>query len=490
MFPHLFKTKRAQLALRFFTYGIMTLATVVLTALAIFYAMGYRLNQDSLVFEQGGLVQFRSTPEGAAVAVDGIIQNFKTPGRVNVPSGVHTITMKLDGYREWRRTVTVAPGQLLWLNYTRLFPDSITTVPLKTFTSLSSTLASPDRRWMLFQEKADAPTLTIADFANEKDPSYNTITLPDGKLAKAADGKYGSFGLTEWDLGSRYFIVHQQTPAGGHEWLRVDRTKPEDTVNISQLFKLNIADAHFAGNNPNIMYVLTDGTLRRLDIGSSSASAALVNDVQQFNVYGDDTVSFVAKRRSNPNDAASLQQAVGIYKAGKETVVQTYALDAPIKIAYGQYDSHAFLAIHKGNGVVQVLRDPTGSDSSEFATFALDNKQAEWLKMSNNGRMIVAGAGNSIVTFDIELNRPYESQLAFIGQNNVRPMQWLDDYYLWSDSGDKLNLVEFDGQNDREITTVAPGFGVSLSQNNKVLFSIGKNAQTGAYFLQSSQIVK
>jgi hypothetical protein len=489
MFPDLFKTKRAQLALRFFTYGIMTLATIVLTALAIFYAMGYRLNQDSLVFEQGGLVQFRSTPEGATVTIDGAAQNFKTPGRANVPSGVHTIAMKIDGYREWRRTVTVAPGQLLWLNYARFFPDSITTTPLKTFTSLSSTLASPDRRWMLFQEKADTPAITIADFANEKDPIYSTLALPDTKVGKGPDGKYGSFGLTEWDLSSRYFIVHQQT-ATGHEWLRVDRTKPEETVNISQLFKLNIADAHFAGNNPNIMYVLTDGTLRRLDIGSSSASAALVNDVQQFSVYGDDTVSFIAKRRANPNDAASVQQAVGLYKSGKESIVQTHALDVPVRIAYGQYDSHAFLAIHKGNGVVQVLRDPGSGDSSEFATFALDNKNAEWLRMSNNGRMVVAGAGSSVVTFDIELNRPYESQLAFLGQNNVRPMQWLDDYYMWSDNGDKLNLVEFDGQNDREITTVAPGFGVTLSQNNKVLFSIGKNSTTGAYFLQSSQIIK
>lgn len=486
MFPNSLRSKRAKLALRFFTYGVMTLATIVLTTLAIFWAMGYRFNQSS--FEQGGLVQFRSSPEGAAVYIDGAKQNFTTPGRANIPSGVHTIVMQLEGYRDWRRTVTVAPGQLLWLNYTRFIPDSITTVPLKTFPALASVLPSPDRRWVLFQEKPDAPSLTLADIANEKDPVYTTLTLPADKLKKGSDGSYGALGVTEWDLGSRYFIVHQQN-GGTHEWLRVDRTKPQDTVNISQLFKLNIADAHFAGNNPNILYVLTDGTLRRLDIGANSASAALVNDVHMFTVYGDDTVSFIAKRRSNPGDAASVQQTVGIYKGGKETIVRSYAVDAPVKIAYSQYDSHGYLAIHRGDGTVQVLRDPTESSTSEFATFAL-GKPAEWLKMSNNGRMVTAGAGNSVVTFDLELNRPYESQLAFLGEANVRPMQWLDDYCLWSDNGNKLALVEFDGQNDREITTVAPGFAVTLSQNNRVLFSIGKNAVTGAYFLQSSQIVK
>ncbi|HKX73123.1 MAG TPA: PEGA domain-containing protein [Candidatus Saccharimonadales bacterium] len=487
MFPNTFRSKRAKLALRFFTYGVMTLATVVLTTLAIFWAMGYRFNNATL--EQGGLVQFRSTPEGATVVVDGVVQNFKTPGRANLPSGVHTIVMQLDGNREWRRTVTVAPGQLLWLNYTRFIPNSVTTAPMKTFAGLSGSLASPDRRWMLFHEKADSPIVTIADFNNEKDPIYNTLTLPDGKVSKTADGKYGLLGMTEWDLGSRYFLMHQQNGAT-HEWLRVDRTKAEDTVNLSQLFKMNITDAHFAGNNPNILYVLTDGTLRRLDIGSNSVSAALVNDVQSFIVYGDGAVSYIAKRRSNPNDAATTQQAVGVYKDGKETVVRTYAPEAPVKIAYGKYDTHSFLAIHKGDGIVQILRDPSeNSQETEFAEFALD-KNADWLKMSNNGRMVTAGAGSSVVTFDLELNRPYESNLPFLSGSNARPMQWLDDYYLWSDNGGKLRLVEFDGQNDREITTVAPGFGITLSQSGKTLFSIGKNEITGSYFLQGSQIVK
>ena len=146
MFPISLRSKRAQLALRFFTYGVMTLATVVLTTLAIFYAMGYRFNQSSLVFEQGGLVQFRSFPEGGTVVVDGTVQNFKTPGRANLSAGPHTIIMQQQGYRDWQRAITLAPGELLWLNYARLFPNSITTTPVKTFPAITATLPSPDHR--------------------------------------------------------------------------------------------------------------------------------------------------------------------------------------------------------------------------------------------------------------------------------------------------------------------------------------------------------
>jgi hypothetical protein len=342
---------------------------------------------------------------------------------------------------------------------------------------------------MRFPEKPDTTAFTLADLNNEKDPAYSTVTIPDSKVTKV-DGKYGALGLVEWDLSSRYFLIHQQN-GSAQDWLRVDRTKPEETVNISQTFKLNVNEAHFAGNNPNIIYAKTDGVLRRLDIGGNSASAALVNGLEDFGVYGDDTVSYTAKRLATANDAASMQQIVGVYKGGKETVVQSFPADTKLKIAFGEYDNHTFLAINKGNGNVQILRDPlTGAkDNAEFGAFGL-SKSIEWLKISNNGRMIIAGAGNNVVAFDIELGRPYESNLVFLGDSNVRPMQWLDDFYLWSDMGDKLRIVEFDGQNDREITTVAPGFNLTLSQSGKTLFSIGKNSVTNSYFLQASQLVK
>ncbi len=489
MFPISLRSKRAQLALRFFSYGVMTLATVLLTALAIFYAMGYRFDQSTLVFEQGGLVQFRSTPEGATVAVDGKVQDFQTPGRANLTAGVHTIVMQLNGYREWQRTVSLAPGQLLWLNYTRFVPNSVSTLPLKTFQTLASVSTSPDKRFMLFQPKADQPDFTLADISNEKKPTYTSFTIPDSKLTKT-NGSYGTLKMIEWDLGSRYIIMHQQN-GSDNQWLRVDTSKPDNTVNITNLFGLSIGDLHFAGNNANVMYATTGGVLRRLDIGASDASAALVPDVTQFTVYGDGTVAFIAKRQSDPNNADSVQQIVGLYANNKEVDAQTYPVDSALAIAYGQYDNHIYLAVHKGNGNVQILRDPaiSSKETAEFASFNLA-KPAQWLKMSNDGRMITAGYDDVITTYDLEIGKAYQSTLPFLGTSNVSPMSWLDDYYLWSDNGSRLHMVEFDGQNDREITTVAPGFDVTLSQNGNTLFSIGKNNDNGQYFLQASQLVK
>src|SRR5215213_3733994 len=98
MFKIDLSTKRAQLALRFFTYGVMTLATVIITAVCVLIAMGYRFDRQNFTFEQGGLVQFKSTPEGATVRVSGQRQTVKTPNKANLAAGKYTIQMDLKGY--------------------------------------------------------------------------------------------------------------------------------------------------------------------------------------------------------------------------------------------------------------------------------------------------------------------------------------------------------------------------------------------------------
>jgi hypothetical protein len=479
------RSKRAQLALRFFTYGVMTLATVFLTTLAIFYAMGFRFNQSTKQFDQGGLVQFRSMPDGANIYIDGKQQSFKTPARANLPAGDHEVSMHLNGYRDWKRSVSLAPGQLLWLNYTRLIPESITTTPLRAFPSVANMLPSPDHRWMLIQEAADVPAFTLVDASDEKNPTYTDFTLPEAMLHKV-NNKYGQFTMVEWDLSSRYVLIHHQNGTQ-NEWLRVERSNPQAAVNISQLFGLDISEAHFAGSNPNLIFAKTSDILRRLDIGANNASAALVSGIIQFTVFGDNTVSFTANRQGAPNES---QAVVGLYKQDKETLVQTFPAGTPLMIAYTEYDNHGYLAIYKNDGVVQLLRDPgvSNKDTAQFATVAV-SQMLKWLMFSNNGRMLVGGNDTMMTTYDIELGKIFPDTLGFMDGTPLGKPSWFDDYSLWTGAGGRLRVFEFDGQNDREITTASPGQNVNLSQSGKTLFSVGKNAITNTFFLQSSKLV-
>ena len=477
-------SKRARLALRFFTYGVMTLATILLTILAVFYAMGYRFNQNDLSFEQGGLLQFRSVPQNAQVVINDKLQNFTTPGRINFSAGNHTVKMQLEGYHTWQKNISLAPGELLWLNYARLIPQNITTTKMADFDQITGAMASPDRKWMLVHTKADQPIFKLVDFSDVKKPVVTDLTIPDSQLTKKDDA-YGQFVIKEWDLNSRYILV-EHTNKDTRELLRIDRQKAVDAKNVSRLFSLNILEAHFAGGNANLLFANTDGVLRSLDVGASTASAALVNGVEQFMVYGDGAIAFVATQ--DGSSAGVKQRVAGVYTQGKETVARTFAADAKVQVAYSEYVRHAYLAVHTGDGTIKVLRDPTATtkDNAEVAEFKVANS-AQWLKFSSSGRMIIAGNGNDVANYDLELDKLTAWQVS--GPALTRPLQWLDDYYLWTDAGANLRVFEFDGNNDHQITSVAEGLIPALSQDGAYLYSF-KKTDTGTYELRGSQLVK
>lgn len=483
MFDIDFSSKRAKIALRFFTYGVMTVATLVISTILVFFALGYRLDRN-FNFTQGGLVQFRSFPENAEVSVNGKKESFKTPGKLNLPAGRHSASMSMQGYHTWSKNFSVDPGQLVWLNYARFIPTNIVTSPVREFPSLAASLASPDRHWVMLQNQADAPEFTLVDLGNEKEPKFTPIQLTEAQVTKK-DGKFGTFEIVEWDLKSQYVLLKHQN-GDTREYLRVDRSKPAEAVNITRVFGLNILEAHFSGNNANLVFANTNGILRRLDLSNTSASGALVHDVKQFVVYGEDRIAFTAIQSPGTPEA---QQIVGVQRADKLTTVRTLPVDKQVVFGYSEYDDHDYLAVGTTDSPkVEVIRDPRAGGAKDantvFAQFDL-GQPVKWLSFSSNGRMLVAQHDNTFATYDLEEAKSY--QFAFNYGQITTQLKWLDDFYLWSDVGGILRTVEFDGQNSHEITALQPGFGITLSSNGKRLFSV-KKSDTGQFSLQTSKM--
>jgi eukaryotic-like serine/threonine-protein kinase len=54
--------------------------------------------------------QVESNPKGADILVDGNPTGKSTPSRIELPTGLHTVTLKLDGFQPVKRTVQVSEG--------------------------------------------------------------------------------------------------------------------------------------------------------------------------------------------------------------------------------------------------------------------------------------------------------------------------------------------------------------------------------------------
>jgi serine/threonine protein kinase len=66
--------------------------------------------------------QVDSTPKGAEIFVDGTSTGQITPARVQMPAGLHTVMVKLDGYQLMRRTVQASEGGTVSLQDLSLRP--------------------------------------------------------------------------------------------------------------------------------------------------------------------------------------------------------------------------------------------------------------------------------------------------------------------------------------------------------------------------------
>jgi eukaryotic-like serine/threonine-protein kinase len=67
-----------------------------------------RLNEKSAAHV--AWAQINTNPKGAEIIVDGTSTGQFTPARIQVPAGVHTVTLRLGGFQQSKRTVQVSEG--------------------------------------------------------------------------------------------------------------------------------------------------------------------------------------------------------------------------------------------------------------------------------------------------------------------------------------------------------------------------------------------
>jgi len=66
--------------------------------------------------------QIETTPKGAEILVDGNSTGQTTPSRVQVPAGLHTVTLRLAGYQPVRRTIQATEGGTVSITNVTLQP--------------------------------------------------------------------------------------------------------------------------------------------------------------------------------------------------------------------------------------------------------------------------------------------------------------------------------------------------------------------------------
>jgi hypothetical protein len=464
----------------------MTTSVLVIVSGLVLVVMGYRLDTDNGRLEQGALVQAETIPAGAMVKIDGKIVNTKTPDKSTVLAGIHVFEMQKDGYETWQKTLDIKAGTLTWLDYARLVPKDIKPEAVASYPSVYGSLVAPNGKTMIIQQAASTPTFEVVDLRTD-DIKNKSITIPANAYSDvSAAGIAHVFTIVRWDSGGRYVLL-KHNYEGKTEWLVLDTRDVTKTKNITSLFNADISSIAFSGASGNIFYALSGGDIRKLDLSSGIISQPLLTGVINFELFGTSTITYVGTDLLD-----SSKRIVGLYSDGDESphVLRSTMSDptVPLNIATSHYFNQDYIAISEGDkiDIVSGSYPPSGSeDSSSLSNFASLSLSAnvDAVSFSPKGDYLLARSGADFKSYDIE----HQRETGYTLPHADITIKWLDDDHTWSDYDGKLIMREFDGANQSVISPLTAGQSVSLTDNDRYIYSI-TTADSG-YQLQRVRMV-
>src|ERR1035441_2686736 len=115
-------------------FYVFILLFVVIGAVVVLYAEGWRINLSTLEAEKAGGIYVRSYPNNAQITLSGKpVQNqsaFLSPG--TFISGLfpktYTLTLSASGYDAWTESTPVVPSLVTEMKYAVLVPKTATNV--------------------------------------------------------------------------------------------------------------------------------------------------------------------------------------------------------------------------------------------------------------------------------------------------------------------------------------------------------------------------
>jgi hypothetical protein len=461
--------RRTELTL---VYSIMTLSVVLLVAVLVLVMQGYRFNKFDGKVEQGGLLQYNSQPTGGTVFLNDVKLGNQTPNKITVSAGSHAVKMTKTGYVAWKKNVTVEPGGILWLNYTRFIPEKREVKPVIEFANLSDAVISPDRKLALVKDVPSTLEATLVTLDTDS-PEQTKIAFDPALIATADDPASRRFSFDSWDLNNRYVLTKYTYDVDKVQWLVVDVRDRKVANNLTSELGVNVKDVQFVLGNNRALYVLNnDNELRRVELGSKTLSGPLLSNVTEFNQFDRNTVVY-----TTGIDDTTKKRSVGYLTNGasKSRVLQSFADNgtAPLMASIGRYFNENYVAIAYGETVSLAMGDLPASDSNagsalkQVATISLPGGVTHLDFSPGENRHLYAQNATSLVNYDIELA---SSSSTMFKDAQPKEVAWLDRYHFANTAGARVMLYEFDGQNPIEMATNTVDLPVSFSANDRYFY--------------------
>lgn len=471
------ENRRREMAINIVKNILATIFVLSIVALAIFFVQGWTITSSGEP-QKTGLVQFITNPNGATIKIDGKEISEKSNTKKQLQAGPYDFEFSREGYHNWTRSARVNSGEILWLNYAKLIPLEIKTESFFSFKEVKQIEFSGDKK----------RAIIIAKDTNDIWHLYSTDTTEEELKLKEIELSKAFFEIEETTPADIFEVQKQEILAGakiqdvshrGDKILLswggekeigvVDTTNSKNSQNLTKLSP-NATPAN--GDLTKFYSLATNGNLSEVT-PSSKTSKLIATDVEHFRTYSDSIVLVSQKNSASSSDVAIIE---GTTK--KITVAQN--LKNPV-LAISRYYNENYVYIAQGQ-TVEIFKGSSWFGDNypqSFKTIELDFTPDK-ITPNNEGRILIfSNQAGKNASYDAETGELFE-----LGDGKKK---WLNNFILTSNNGTQAVVEDFDGSNHRQITEAEKTHQAMFSDNEKSIFSIGKNSK-GEFVLQRSKL--
>jgi hypothetical protein len=475
----------------FVGYIFIAIAVVMTTIILVDQAYGFGLGKNGTVI-QSGLAFFSSQPNPAKIYINGRLNPASTDTRLYLPEGIYKVSLDRSGYYDWQRTIELDGGSVEHFDYPFLFPKTLTTNKLQSYSSVPTLLTqSPDQRWLLVGKPGTFGDFNLYDLKNPtKQPTE--IDLPATLLSKSTSAE--SWQLAGWADDNQHVLLEHDYD-GKAEFILVDRVNPAQSVNLStQLFSTpststtsptdTAADTKISFINKKYnQYYLYNSASQSLESATltSPTKTVILNHVLAYQSYGNDTFLYVSDE-----DAPAGKVLLKMQSGGVTSVLHILPISPTYVIDFTEYNGTMYVAAGaSSSNKVYIYDNPLGqlATSPEQAVTpaqVLHVNDPNYLSFSDNAQFIVAENGAQFGVYDIQNQKGYNYMAATAPDAPMPHAYWMDGDRLYYVSKGKLVIFDYDHTNQHTLENASSDFPVAFAPDYKYVYTLSE-AATGSY---------
>lgn len=457
-------------------YVLIALLLLLGTTVLLYQAYGFGIDRKGHVI-QNGLVFLSSQPQGADMYVNKE-KKTRTNDRLVLPAGAYTVELKKDGYREWKRPITVDGGSVGRFDYPFLVPTDLATTTVKQFaTTPALATQSRDRHWLLTQALPNLDNFELYNInvnASQTTVPVRALNVPvdiytAGSVTKA-------WTAIEWSDDNRHLTLKRDYDKGGQpgsEYILFDRQDPALSQNLSELLGVSTADIRMRDKKHD-QYYLYDANAKQLLTATlkKPTPTPFISDVLSYAASGDLLLYATAAGAPNGKVAVKLRDDTRTYD------IRQVAANTPLLLELAKYDNNWFVAAGAQNeNKVYVYKDPVGQLQPGERTVPvpahiLKVDAPAYVSFSTNGRFVMAQNASRVAVYDEETDKGYAWQFKLPIDAPQTHATWMDGFRLSYVSGGNVAIMDFDGINVQTLSAANPAYMPFFNPNYNYLYTL------------------